>query len=304
MNISTIWLCATIALALAGPLHAQQQDVYDPSEPNVSNPPDSVDRTGILPADMDCGTELFNNGPMITSSGDGPGGSDVSLVQNSSLGMTTIGAAANLSTGGDPYFRIADDFTLSEDTVLRCLVIYAYQTSSETTSTLTSANIRLWDGIPDEVGSSLVFGDTTTDRMLDTGWTGIYRFAEDNIDNTQRPLMWLLVDLGDTMLGAGTYWIDWQATGSIASGPWAPPISIIGESSTGNARQLASGGWQDYVDGGLNTPQGIPFLVFGGEDGPQLDTPPLPVPGPGPFALVLLALITLSVASWRLRCSL
>ena len=29
-----------------------------------------------------------------------------------------------------------------------------------------------------------------------------------------------------TSLTEGTYWIDWQTGGTLASGPWAPPIAI------------------------------------------------------------------------------
>jgi hypothetical protein len=270
MKILTALLSATMALAMAFPLQAQQQDVFDPSESHISDPPDTLDGSSIVPTGTSCGDELFNSGPFVTSTGDGPGGSDVSLLQNVSLGLTTLGAAANLS-GAGPHFRMADDFVVTEDSQVKCLVIYAYQTGSTTTSSMTGASIRLWDGPPNDAGSSVVFGDTTTNRMLDTGWTGVYRYAETAIGNTQRPVMWLLVDLGDTILSPGTYWIDWQAAGSIASGPWAPPITIIGQTTTGNALQLISTGWQAFNDGGTVTPQGIPFLVLGVAGDPVLD---------------------------------
>ena len=53
----------------------------------------------------------------------------------------------------------------------------------------------------------------------------------------------------NTFLPAGTYWVDWQADGTLASGPWAPPVSILGQTTTGNALQFTSTGWAAVTDG-------------------------------------------------------
>jgi hypothetical protein len=67
-------------------------------------------------------------------------------------------------------------------------------------------------------------------------------------------------------LEPGTYWVDYSLTGSLASGPWAPPITINGQAVTGNAKQFLGSTlvWQDFLDTGTDTPaQGLPFLIEG-----------------------------------------
>jgi len=59
---------------------------------------------------------------------------------------------------------------------------------------------------------------------------------------------------------AGTYWLDWQTGGSGASGPWAPPISMLGVTTTGNAIQFDGASWTALVDVGT---QGLPFVIEG-----------------------------------------
>jgi hypothetical protein len=49
------------------------------------------------------------------------------------------------------------------------------------------------------------------------------------------------------------------------SGPWVPPITILGQTMTGNALQWTSSGdsWALAVDTGTGTQQGVPFVVEG-----------------------------------------
>jgi hypothetical protein len=61
----------------------------------------------------------------------------------------------------------------------------------------------------------------------------------------------------------GTYWVDYQAEGSLASGLWGPPITINGLTVIGNAMQMTSAGRAPANDGGLLTQQGLPFIVYG-----------------------------------------
>lgn len=203
---------------------------------------------------------LYDSGPFITSFGDGPGGSDVSLLQNSTLGMTTLGSNVSPSGVGD-HFRIADEFIVDDEDgwQIDYFVFYAYQTGSTTTSSFTDVNYMIWDGPPDDGGSSVVYEGDIFD---DTDWTGVYRFSETNPGNTDRPIMYIIA-AADVQLEEGTYWLDWQLDGTIASGPWQPPITIIGETTTGNGKQLTADGWQEWLDGGSGTAQGAPFKILG-----------------------------------------
>ncbi len=248
----------------------------DPTELNPIQDPDTVtthtltiNSTGNLDLVWSIETDgavagganvIYESGPFITGIGDGPDGADSSLVQNSSLGMTLLGSAVNLS-GAGPHFRMADQFEVPSQWDIDQVVFYAYQTGSSTTSSFTGVNFRIWDGVPGEPGSNVVFGDTATNRFDSTGWTNVYRYSETTV-NTLRPIMYVIGNAGVT-LPAGTYWLDWQLAGTIASGPWQPPITIIGQTTTGNGLHLTTAGWINWVDGGTGTPQGAPFQLWG-----------------------------------------
>lgn len=204
---------------------------------------------------------LYDNGSLINSSGTGSGGANESQAQNSTLGMTTLGFSQNPTNN-----RIADNFTISglASWQIDTITLYAYQTGSTTTSTITSVNLRIWNGPPNDPNSTVVFGNTTTNRLASSSWSGIYRVSQTTSGATSRPIMANTVTVG-TALAPGTYWLDWQTGGSLTSGPWAPPITINGQSTTGDALQSTNGGssWISVVDGGTGTQQGMPFLING-----------------------------------------
>jgi len=102
--------------------------------------------------------------------------------------------------------------------------------------------------------------------LFDTDWTNIYRVTEDTTGgNTARPIMYDTVDMGGMSLPAGDYWIAWQTDGTAASGPWAPPITINGQTTTGNGLQSTDNGgtWNPALDTGSQTQQGFPFVIEG-----------------------------------------
>jgi hypothetical protein len=70
---------------------------------------------------------------------------------------------------------------------------------------------------------------------------------------------------GCPLLAPGTYWLDYQLAGSLASGPWVPPLAISGQTTTGNALQFLSttSAWAPAVDAGSTGQQGVPFLLSG-----------------------------------------
>ena len=52
-------------------------------------------------------------------------------------------------------------------------------------------------------------------------------------------------------------------TGSLASGPWCPPVTISGQAITGDALQNVAGVWAAAING--TSPNGAPFMVYGGQ---------------------------------------
>lgn len=237
---------------------------------------------------------LFHNGPLINNPGGGVGGADESMVQESTLGMSTLGL------GNMRRFeqRVADDFVIPARTLWRIdrITFFQYQTGSTLDSTFTALTYRIWSGLPMAPGSRVVFGDTSTNRIVSAQWSGIYRVREP-ISGTasDRPIMALETAPGVT-LPSGTYWIDWQADGTLLSGPWVPPVTIAGVAETGNAVLSPTDGntWIPITDGGTDSPQGLPFIIEGAS-GTFEEVPALNL-----WGLVLLAAL-LAGAAWRRR---
>ena len=201
---------------------------------------------------------LYDNGPLVTHPGGGAGGADASALQSAIL-LNSYGFGYQLTAGN----RIADDLTVTGGGwFIETITFFGYQTGSSTTSTFTSMNLQIWDGPPDNPASMIVFGDTTTNRLTGSVWSNIYRVLDTSLTASDRPIMANTVAV-NTFLPAGTYWLDWQADGTLASGPWAPPISILGQTDTGNAMQW-TGAWAPALDGTFA--QGFPFIVDGTSD--------------------------------------
>ncbi len=248
---------ASLCLALPFAAFGQSTENYNPAETLVSNPPSSP---AVPQAPL--GNVLFDNGPFVTGIGTGPGGSDLSVLQNPSLGMLTLGFGNQLVNGN----RMSDQFEVTDSAGWRLdqVVIYSYQTGSTTTSTIDSVNVRIYDGPPNDVTSNVVFGDTTTNRFVSTSWSGAYRVTETTLTATNRPIMATVVNLEGIELDPGTYWLDWNVGGTLASGPWQPPITIIGQAVTGDALQFIPPNWNPANDTGTGTPQqGVPFTLLG-----------------------------------------
>lgn len=199
---------------------------------------------------------LYDNGPFVSAPGGGPvAGSDGSVLV---APMSTLGFGHATTTA----FRMADDILVpvNETWQVDSIVFYAYQTGSTTTSTITAVNYRVWSGNPGS--GTVVFGDTATNKLTATYFSNCYRYSSTAVGTT-RPIMANRVS-GGFLLPAGTYWLDWATAGSVASGPWAPPITISGQTTTGNGKQRDPNlVWNPANDNGSLTPQGLPFKMYG-----------------------------------------
>lgn len=204
---------------------------------------------------------LHDNGPYFNRTGTGAGGANESVLYTTTFGMTTIGFGHQAVS----FNRVADDFSITNCAWrVDSIVFFGYQTGSTTTSTFTGVNFRVWDNVPDAGGSNVVYGDTTTNRMVASRWTGAYRITETTTGNNTRPIMRNVCATPGLILETGTYWIDWASLGSLASGPWAPARTPVNVNVTGNGMQRLGSVWAAAVDGGTGTPaQGFPFIVYG-----------------------------------------
>ncbi|MFU8844949.1 MAG: hypothetical protein ACNA7V_14185, partial [Bacteroidales bacterium] len=206
---------------------------------------------------------LYDNGPFVTHPGGGAGGADASALQTN-LGMGTYGSNVNHAIMPGEYYYFAEDFMVTGTWTLNWIKFYGYQTGSTTTSSFTGVYVQIWNGDPSLAGSSIVWGDLTTNRILSTGWTNCYRTLDTDIGTAaNRPIMEVVANMAGCVLAPGTYWVQWGLTGSLTSGPWGQPVTILGQTTTGNAKQkttAGSAGWVDLIDVG---PQGIPFVIDG-----------------------------------------
>lgn len=202
----------------------------------------------------DKGVMLYDNGSFVTNPAGGPAGSDYSNLQT---GNGSFGFGHSISS----FYKVADDFTINATSwTVDSIAFYAYQTGSTTTSTMTDYRVRIWQGTPGT--GTVVWGDTTTNRVARTHWSGCYRGSD--LLGTTRPIMRTVCATPSLTLIGGTYWVEYAAAGSLTSGPWAVPITIVNTVVTGNAMQRSNTGvWANLVDGANQ--QGLPFQIYGTE---------------------------------------
>lgn len=200
---------------------------------------------------------LFDNGSVFNVAGPPP----ISFLQDSSLGMGTFGFGCQFTAGN----TMADDFTLSNTATIESIDFYSYQTGASGVS-ITGVYVRIYDGEPG-AGGSVIWGDMTTNVLENAELSGGYRQLESTPGDTSRAIQKVTATIDGLTLADGTYWVEVTFDGTGASGPWAPPITITGQGTTGNALQFLSGdgAFAPVVDGGILTPQGLPFQIYGTE---------------------------------------
>lgn len=196
---------------------------------------------------------IYDNGPYFNT----PGNPDVSLLQTS-LGMSTLGAGAQITAGNS----VADDVVLTDDYTVSSIDLFAYQTGS-TAPSVNAVYVRIWDADPSGAGANIIWGDLTTNIFGGAVYANANRASETTPGDTSRQINRVTALTTGLTLNAGTYWIEYTFGGTGSSGPWAPPIAILGQTTTGNSIQNQNGTWFVLEDGGTFTPQGLPFVMYG-----------------------------------------
>jgi hypothetical protein len=233
---------------------------------------------------------IYNNGPFQTGSTSksgvtaaslgAPTGAQFSEVQNNAGDTTASNNVGGFACSTASAIRCADNFVVptGESWTINAVIVYGYQTgSAPTPSPFTGGTLQIWNGRPGDPGSTIVFGDTTTNRLSSSTTTNTYR-----IFNTVAPppgttpgitrQIWantLTVSPG-LVLAAGNYWIDFQLTASGAGTNFTPSVTVVDTRANPlqNARQFTNGAWTDVVDTGNPTTAGsvnqdFPFLLDG-----------------------------------------
>lgn len=214
--------------------------------------------------------QLFNNGPVVNSAGR-------SVM---AAGETTFGL------GASGAIRVADDFTVTagQRWNLTSIDFFSYQTGA-TGFTFGNAN---W---------SIVSGDVNTGNVVASGTTAVtngglagYRVTATTTTNTTRPIFTLNADITDTQLDEGQYWLRWNLTGSLASGPW---VAVTSDNRAGNAAQsITSGGtFTTYLETTSRKTHELPFALNGNVIAA--------VPEPETYAMMLAGLGALAMVARR-----
>jgi hypothetical protein len=212
--------------------------------------------------------QTYTNGPLITHPGGGFGGANASALENvSPLFLNVFGFSAANALGN----RLADDFTVpcGQSWTINQIRVYGYQTQAtpSTISTLSAANYRIWNG-PPNAGGTVLFDFSASSQMLFSDFAlNTYRVAMTpavpGLVANNRPIFTAYMLGNSIVLPPGTYWLDFALTGTLASGPFVPPITILGQGTTGNALQAVAGVWgsAEITSGGIFA-QGVPFQIW------------------------------------------
>ncbi|MEK9138276.1 MAG: YCF48-related protein, partial [Bacteroidota bacterium] len=242
---------------------------------------DTTSMTIIGPATIPAG--IYNNGPVITGRVSGSGVAAPAGFRWSEL--QAVGSEANSGLGfsdarnSSSRFRLADDFTVPTGQTWRIdsLVTYSYQQYDQGYATpFTSANVRVWRGTPDSAGSTVVFGDTLTNRLTTSYNSRIYRIsnsttpAPGTLPDFSRVLYQNTMSAGVTLV-PGRYFIDWQTVTDLNNSHFSPTVTVPNRrgNAAWNARQRATNGvWSNVLDAGNpsaapDSAQDFPFVLIG-----------------------------------------
>jgi hypothetical protein len=203
---------------------------------------------------------LYDNGPLLTH----PAGCTGTYVDASrlqvSLGLNTNGFGNQVSVG----YHVADDFTVpAAGWNIATITFYGYQTS-ETTASINDVRVQIWNG-PPNAGGTIVWGDLTTNRISGAATIGTLQRDSETATCANNRLIQTVVATINTNLAAGTYWVDWMVGGTGSSGPWAPPVSIVGQTGKPGANALQyTTAWAAIIDTGTAAAaQDLPFTIAG-----------------------------------------
>lgn len=224
------------------------------------------------PAGWERAAVIYDNGPLITvQSGALCGGGAESTVQVISLCLRLFGEYA--SGEGSADYWVADDFTLGCRATVQHVVLFAYESAALGPS-LTGGTVRVYSGQPTAPNNPALRESTT--RAGAATQTGIQRAGEDPGPCILRIQRIKFAFDPPLELPRGTYWVCWQLEGSnLYSGPWAPPVTILGQTGKPGANALrafrADGPFTPVVDPGATScppppapfPQDFPFQLEG-----------------------------------------
>ena len=231
---------------------------------------------------------------------------DVSALQSDTQGFLNYGYSNTLTDGTS----VVDDFTLSEETFLSSVSLYAINDTPDLEPNIEAVRIRIWNGNPTLPESEVIYGTLTENRLLSAEFSGIYRSNARELQACTRPIMEIIAEI-NTLLPAGDYWLEWQFdVPDLTSNYRTPPITILGQSDTGNAVESTDGGdtYSPITDQGNDATPGLPFIINCtldipvNNDSPGMNPPEdTAIPTMGEWGLISLFLLLLIVGTVQMK---
>ena len=166
---------------------------------------------------------------------------------------------------------LADDFAVGASMTIDQVELFYYQTgASSATPTATGVFLEILNGAPNAGGTPVAGGpDVSVNlfaaNLVSHAFTGVFRTQDTNQAATNRPIMSVKVALPAPLtLTTGNYWLRWSLTGSLASGPWCPPVATLNQGVTGNGLQVTSATpWAPITSGTSPNNFAQPFKLHG-----------------------------------------
>jgi hypothetical protein len=214
---------------------------------------------------------IYDNGPLQTGVGNGFGGANTSTLQTMTPNLGNIIGYGAQEIGPN---RVADDFHISVGATINQVEVWAFQNPGTTVSSFTGlwVNITAGDpstGAPPVPGSPGFTVNLYAGGLISHVFSGIYRVVDTNLLNSAWPLIRIRCALpSPIVLGPGTYWITYSLTGTIASGPWIAPVTILNALNSGNGKQFQGGTgiWvtvENCQTTGCGNGSAFPFRLYG-----------------------------------------
>jgi hypothetical protein len=212
--------------------------------------------------------EVYDAGPVITDPTAGSGGAPVSVLQGAAPFNNGI-----YGFGAGGVNSLADDFVTHGTFCVGAIELFPYQTG-EASPSITGVFLEIYNGDPSTTGVPIAGSPgfatnlvTSPAYTVTNTMTGTYRVLDTALTGTTRNIQSVMVGLPDPLLlnssgiPGGRYWLRMRFTGSGASGPFVPPITVENAPATGNALQFNGTAWVPAQDG--TNGQGLPFKLHG-----------------------------------------
>jgi len=139
---------------------------------------------------------------------------------------------------------VADEFAVGAATVIEPVELVDCQTgASSAVPTATGVFLEILNAAPSASGAPVAgspgfANNLFASNLVSHAFSGVFQVQDTAQAATSRPILSVKVVLPTPVtLTAGVYWLQWSLTGSLASGPWCPPLATLDQGATGNAEQ-------------------------------------------------------------------